>query len=181
MKAILCLPLLLCSYASAEEAGDRAAIGRAIATLNEQPQRTTVFTADASSELDRLPDVKLKSVRPLGVPDAIVPVGGPLGATVTISHEPFGEATINLPGATSLPAMEVLNPRIASGSVRFLTPDVALAEGAWTYTSQGATQTIPLLFVMKKEGDAWKIASLRLLASGLTSEPHGSTAAVAAP
>jgi hypothetical protein len=33
------------------------------------------------------------------------------------------------------------------------------------------------LFVMKKEGGDWKIASLRVLAPA----PHGSTAAVAAP
>jgi hypothetical protein len=99
MKAILCLPLLLASYASADEAADQAAISRAIAVLNEQPQRTTVFTADASSELDRLPDVKPKSFQVEGqpVPDATVAVPGPHGVTVTISHEPFGEATINFP------------------------------------------------------------------------------------
>jgi ketosteroid isomerase-like protein len=29
---------------------------------------------------------------------------------------------------------------------------------------QGAKQSTPLLFVMKKEGDNWKIASIRVLA-----------------
>lgn len=163
MKAILCLPLLLCSYAWADEAGDRAAISRTIAALNEQPRRSVVFTADASSELDRLPDVKPKSIRVLSVSDLTVPVPGPFGATVTISHEPFGEAT---------------NPRIASGAIRFITPDVALADGIWAYKDDsGATQTIPLLLAMKREGEDWKIVSLRLLAPA----PHGSTAAVAAP
>ncbi len=92
--------------------------------------------------------------------------------TVTISHDPWGEATINFPGMPPLPPAGFypwinlwIYPRIVSGAIRFITPDVALAEGAWIYQDGAATQTIPLLFVMKKEGDNWKIASLRVLAS----------------
>jgi hypothetical protein len=40
VKAILCLPLF---FASADEAADRVAIARAIATLNELPQRTALL------------------------------------------------------------------------------------------------------------------------------------------
>jgi len=79
---------------------------------------------------------------------------------VTISLEPMGEASIHLPDT-----LEILNPRIACGTLRFITPEVALADASWTYQGEGAaTQTVPLLFVMKKEGADWKIAALRILA-----------------
>jgi len=186
VKAILCLPLLLASYASAEEVADRTAIEHTIAALNEVPQRTAIFTGDAASELRQLPEVKPTAVRGviLGMSGNPAPAPRIDGPTVTISSEPFGEATINLPGVTVLPGLsststaQVLNPRITSGATRFISPDVALADGTWTYKDNGgATQTIPLLFVMKKEGDDWKIASLRVLAPAA----HGSDTAVAAP
>jgi len=152
---ILCLPLLLASYASADEAADRAAIDRTIAALNQQPRRTAVFTADVYSELDRLPDVTPREVRITALSD---------GPTVTISHEPWGEAALNFPGSPPLLAFETLNPRITSSATRFITTDVTLTDGAWTYTDgSGVTQNIPLLFVMRKEADNWKIASVRVL------------------
>ncbi len=186
MKAILWIPLLLASYAAAEEVADRPAIDHTIAALNEIPLRTAIFTGDASSELRQLPDVRPTSVRGgmVGLAGSPAPLPHIDGPTVTISSEPFGEATIQFPGVQVLPglssnsAMEVLNPRIASSTIRFITPEVALADGTWTYRdTSGATQTIPLLFVMKKEGEDWKIASLRVLAPAA----QGSTAAVAAP
>ena len=59
VKVILCLPLFFAAYASADEAADLVAIGRAIATLNELPRPTGLFTEDAnaSSELEGLPKV----------------------------------------------------------------------------------------------------------------------------
>ncbi len=185
MKAILCIPLLLASYASAEEAADRTGIEHTIAALNELPQRTAIFTGDAAAELRQLPDVKPTAVRGviLGQSGNPAPASRIDGPTVTISSEPFGEATINFPGVTVLPGLsstattQVLNPRIASGAIRFISLNVALADGTWTYKdNSGATQTVPLLFVMKKEGDDWKIASVRVLAP----TAHGSDTAVAA-
>jgi hypothetical protein len=66
----------------------------------------------------------------------------------------------------SLPALELTNPRVASRAIRFITPDVALVDGACSYrVDVSNTQTTPLLLVMKKgKEDSWKIASLRLLA-----------------
>ena len=88
---------------------------------------------------------------------------------MTISHEPWGEATIDLPGVASLATFEIpitLQPRIVNGAIRFITPDAALTDRVWTYEDgSGATQATPILFVMKKEGDNWKIASLRVLSS----------------
>jgi hypothetical protein len=71
---------------------------------------------------------------------------------LTISHEPWGEANILFP-----------DPR-HSGTV-FVGPDVALSEALCVYQHPGElTPTIPLLFVLKREGATWKIASLRILA-----------------
>ena len=163
MKAISYLPLFFAAYASADEAADRVAIGHVIAKLNQLPHRTALFAKDAegASELEGLwKDKRISSFR-ISKPPADRP-------TVTISHEPWGEATINLPGMASImmshsPA-ELLNPRIESRNIRFITPDVALADGAWTYKEDASTmQSKPLLFVMKREGADWKIASLRVL------------------
>jgi hypothetical protein len=139
MKALLCLPLLF-SAAWAEEASDREAVARVIARVNEVPLPASIFTADsdAAPALERLR-------KPPDHP------------TVIISHEPWGEATIQFPGR------ELRNPRIITRAVRFLTPDVALADAACVY-DDAAPHTRPLLFVMKREGGSWKIASVRLLA-----------------
>jgi len=144
-------------YVLAEESADRAAIERTIAALNEQPVRPTLFTGDASasSELARLP--------PVLWPQFSVWVGTRAShPTVTISHEPWGEATIGFAVPNS-PKMEILNPRLAGGPVSFITPDVATVDGTWTYNDGTALQIIPILFVMKREGADWKIASLRVL------------------
>ena len=90
VKAILCLPLFFVACASADEAADRVAIGRAIATLNELPRPTALFTEDAnaSTELEWLPKVNPLAFRMAAFRNR---------PTVTISHEPWGEATINFP------------------------------------------------------------------------------------
>jgi hypothetical protein len=156
LTAILCVPLFFASHAWAEESADRSAIGRAIEALNESPndpsQQAARFTSDgnAASELALLRRTN-PPFRIVGPPDGSVSV-----AAVTISKEPWGEARINFPG---------LAPRTARGSITFITPDVALAERVFTYLdADGATKTTPLLFVMKREGGDWKIASLRVLA-----------------
>jgi hypothetical protein len=158
VKAILCLPICAALCFAADEAADRAAIERTIASLNVNvvAPHGPLFTDDATSELDRLPSVKPVAIRP------VAPSAGP---KVTISHdEIWGEATIDwgLPSLEFL--MELLNPRITCGAIRFITSDVALADGNWKYENGPATETIPLLFVMKNEAGVWKIASLRLLA-----------------
>jgi hypothetical protein len=178
VKAILCLPLFFVACASADEAADRVAIGRAIATLNELPRPTALFTEDAnaSTELEWLPKVnplafrmaRFRILEPPGDPVSLLQADHP---TVTISHEPWGEATIDFPcteyliKALQARRLEILNPRMGSRTIRFVTTDVALVDGAWTYEDDGATtRTTPLLFVMKKERGNWKIASIRVLA-----------------
>ncbi len=150
LTTLLCVPLFVASYASADEVADRAAIGRTIATLNESSQHDALFTADgnAASELALLRRVN-PPFRIVGPSDGSVAV-----PTVTISKEPWGEARIDFPAA---------EPRTVNRSITFITPDVALAEAACTYLD-ATTQATPLLFVMKREGGDWKIASLRVLA-----------------
>jgi hypothetical protein len=154
MKALLCALLLFAPYAFADEAAERVAIGHAITTLNEPSQRSALFTdGRAYSEFERLRrahPLAFRIIGPAADPESMVLTDHP---TLTISHEPWREATINLPGRESRP------------SIAFIRPDVALAEGACTYEDDQATmQTTQLLFVMKKEGDDWKIASIRVLA-----------------
>ncbi len=166
VKAFLCLPLLF-GAAWADEAADRKVIARTVAALNEFPQRTELFTADADarSVLDQLWKGKRLVYRMQSrTTDAVSPSSSD-HPTVTISHEPWGEATINFPRMDGMPRVEMLNPRIVGSNVRFIKLDVALANGAFTYEDGSATaQTTPILFVMKKQGVDWKIASIRILA-----------------
>ena len=161
MKAILCVPLFLASCSFADEMGDRLAIDRTIAALNESARSVSLFThdADAAAELARLPKSNPPTPGPAGDPGSQAPVDHP---TVTISKEPWGEATINFPGLGPFPPLELFKPRIISGAIRFITPDVALADGLWIGSGEsGSIQTRPLLFVMKREEGAWKIAAIR--------------------
>jgi hypothetical protein len=167
MKALFCLTLLFAAGAWADESADRAAINRAIAQLNQFPVPSALFTADsdAPAELQKLWEVRRPVYRIRLWPLDAAPSPAADHPTVTISHEPWGEASISFPGVRALPPMEMTNPRIVSRSVRFVTPDVALADGARVYDAgDNSPQTTPLVFVMKKEGDEWKIASLRVLA-----------------
>ena len=169
MKTILSIALLLAFAAYADDAAfdDRLAIDRAISGLNFSPAPEGLFADDATSDLGRLPEVKSPAFRIL---KTSVELGGPplnLGRPVlVISKEPWGEAQLLFPGDPRFISTELTNPRITGGKVpRFVTSDVALVEGSWTYQEAGSSQTIPLLFVMKKEGERWKIASVRMLAS----------------
>jgi hypothetical protein len=140
MKAILCLlPLLFAVGLRADEAQDRTAIANVIASLNDPAQRAGLFTQDSSSsvDFDRLIDLHRR------VPSA--------SALVIGTHETWTELTV---------------PRVVSGTILFVTPDVAIVDGASTV--EGAmtlTRRVPLLFVMKKEGDEWRISAVRVLAA----------------
>jgi len=137
MRVLFCLQAFFACCALADEAAERSAIRRVIDALNERPVRAEIFTADSDAR-PGLIRLEIRSWTP----------------TIEISHEPWGEATIYFPFPQ--PGIESLNPRFVSTTIRFITPDVALVDGTW--------QTVPLLFVMKKEENDWKIASLRTLA-----------------
>jgi hypothetical protein len=158
VKAILWYPLFFALYAFADDAVDRTAIVRVIETLNELPnqrlQHRELFSpgGEACSQFERLRKANRLTVRVVGslVGPAYVPLTDL--PTLTISHEPWGEATINLPV-----------PRTIVPSMLFITPDVALVEAICTY--QHAATPTPLVFLMKKERAHWKIVSFWVLAS----------------
>jgi hypothetical protein len=131
VKRLACLSLVFAASGWAEEAADRASIERVIAALNQTPRPVGLFTADFDGS---------------ALPGAL---------TVTISHEPWGEATIG-----PLFALGPAGPKITIGRVRFITGDVALVEGA------GGVESTPLLFVVRKEIEGWKIASVHTLRQG---------------
>jgi hypothetical protein len=65
---------------------------------------------------------------------------------------------------TDRPMSEVTTPRIVSQSIRFVTSDVALVDAAKTqYGSVLLVRSVPLLFVLKREGTSWRIAAVRIL------------------
>jgi hypothetical protein len=132
--AVVSLPIFA-AFVWADEPADRAAIDRTIAALNEVPPPARVFTADA---------------------DASAALARLYSSSVTISHEPWREATI------TLPAIVKIERRFA----RFITPDVALVDGTFTHQDGGSSQSTPLLIVMRKEEGVWKIATVRILAPG---------------
>lgn len=67
---------------------------------------------------------------------------------VLISTEPWGEADIFIP----MPGVSF----IVVKKIRFLTPEIALVD---------AYARTPVLMVLRKEAETWKIASIRILAS----------------
>jgi hypothetical protein len=157
IKTILFLAFLFVVCASADEVGDRFAIGQAIVSLNHVSQPSAIFAdqGDGSAQFEQLrKSTPARAFRIIQLPGTSVsdPADPP---TVTISREPLGEATIHLPSQFPDPKRGIV----------FISADVALAEGACTFEDDGGTtRSKPLLFVMKKEGGDWKIASLRLLA-----------------
>ncbi|MGA3189576.1 MAG: hypothetical protein ABSF22_20920 [Bryobacteraceae bacterium] len=139
MRSIIFAVVLFAGAAGAEEFADRAAIEKTISALNVWPVRADIFTADfdGRQELARLaqnPQVVAADAKP----------------SVEISKEPWGEATISLPGMILR-----ISPAIVTKKIRFLSADVAMVD---------AVGKGPLLFVLKREGTDWKIASLRILA-----------------
>lgn len=135
MKIVLYLTVLVASVVWADETTDRAGIEATVAALNISSSQPNLFTGDFANadELQRF----------LGQ------------ATLTISREPMGEATLSLPPLT----------RFVTRSVTFISPDtsvvVAIYERQYKPT---ASNRIPVLFVLRREGPDWHIASFRVLA-----------------
>ena len=140
MRTIVCLAALFATMLKADEVTDRAAIDAVIDAVNNPLQRSRLFTKDLDSTVnfDSLINMHLDS--PARVP---VPVETP---------EPWRKLT---------------EPHIVSGAIRFITPGVAMVDGASIV--RGAVtfaDTVPLLFVLKKEQAGWRINAVRRICSG---------------
>jgi hypothetical protein len=142
MKTILCAFLLLAFSANADEAVERASIATTISRLNGPVLDPDLFTADFPDAAELTRDAQ-----------------GNFGGRVVISKEPWGEATWFPP-----PAPRTL--RFVIQSVRFVTPDVALVDGI-----DRQNESRPVLFVMKKDGIAWRIASFKRIVSPIKTAP----------
>jgi hypothetical protein len=149
MRAVLFALIFFAGVASADEAADRAAVEKTISALNKWPADSSVFTADFDGH-DALRRRAIVGMCPEVWWETCGMATTRESPQVVISQEPWGEATIVMPG--SVVGMRV--PIIVK-KIRFLTPDVAMVD---------AVSTRRLLIVMRREGADWKIASIRELA-----------------
>jgi hypothetical protein len=135
MKAFPCIPLLFAALACADTLPDRAAIERVVGAVIVDP-------TDSGAK----PGSRLFTADADNELDRLLDLDRRL---LELSREPWSEIT---------------SPRLVIQSIRFVTPDVALVNAVNThYGSMILARRIPVLFVMKKEGTAWRIASLRVL------------------
>jgi hypothetical protein len=136
VRTILCLCLLFGPQVWAEEASDRAEIQNLISSLNEARDAATAKPLSSlfTADADRA-DIDLLS-RLLREP--IIP------------RRPWSEEWPQ-------------RPRISYGAIRFVTPDVALADARYRPFGPSGRSFPADPFVMKKEGGTWKIASFRVL------------------
>jgi hypothetical protein len=67
------------------------------------------------------------------------------------------------------PLSEVSAPKLAVRSIRFISPEVAMVDAEKVqFGSMILRRSIPMLFVMRKEGPDWRIASVRVTAPSLS-------------
>jgi len=138
MNAILRFSLLTASACLwADEAADHIAIEKVIAALSEARRATDIKALSALF----VSDAARTELEYLSAMD---------GRLLDASHRPWSEVTI---------------PRIVTKSIHFVTPDAAVVDASNTqYGSVILVRSVPVLFVMKRQGEAWRIDSLRVLA-----------------
>jgi hypothetical protein len=172
MRLVLCLSILMASSAwAADEAADRAAIEKVISTLNSSPGSPGLFTDDFRDGAV-LTSLGIYRDGPRDGPSIMIPITPPEGGQATIhasvgaismcvSHEPMGELGPCVGTDRSGPAPA---SRLTIRSVRLITPDVALVDAVNNREVAGPSRRSPVLLVLRREGDVWKIASLRVMA-----------------
>ena len=129
MRTIACFVLFF-AVAAADEPADRLAIRKTIQSLNVAGPRSAPFTADA--------DGRAQLEAAMHEPRRERPPNEPLSA----DYWPFWPAYLEKPWA------------VETIAIRFITPDVALADCT--------VKNRPILIVLRREGPDWKIASVRL-------------------
>ena len=140
--------LVLALGARANEAADSEAIEHVIAALNDPKPAESLFTSDFSL-LEMSQFINLRN----SMQQAAHPVW---------SEQPPKPAW-----------SDQAEPRVFSRSIHFVTADVALVDGV--INQLGASpRSVPLLFVMKRDGSAWRIAIFRVLGNpGLSTSDAG--------
>jgi hypothetical protein len=150
---------------AADEAADRAAIDKVIATLNSSPGSPGLFTDDFGDygvliSLGVYRDSPSVTI-PVTTPDGEQPTIHLDAISVCVSHEPMGELGSCGPMDRSAAA---LASRFVIQSVRLITPDVALVDAVSIRESAGLSRRSLVLLVLRRNSDLWKIASLRVMA-----------------
>jgi hypothetical protein len=131
MKPVLCVSLLFAVCALADDAADRIAIEKVITSLNEPRDG--------------------HGAKPLSIlftSDADRAELGRLSGLVQQLED------------LRRPWLELATPWISTRAIRFVTPDVALVD-AKNAPYGSVMPSLPVLFVMKKVGRDWRIASFR--------------------
>lgn len=149
MKLALCLTILIASSAwAADEAADRASIEKVVSTLSNTPDSPGLFTADFADQLTlQLLEVTHDE-----------PAAGLLKAAAQCDpHQVWGESNPCVP-KNLLPSS-----RFAVQSVRWITPDVALVDALNNRTAAGISLRSPVVLLLRKEKDVWRIAGIREL------------------
>jgi hypothetical protein len=165
MRLVLCLSVVLASSVwAADEAADRAAIDKLISTLSRSPDSPGLFTDDFGDNAV-LVNLGVYRNRPIDtIPPTVPDSGQPTihldAIHMCVSHEPWGE--LEPCGTGNRLAAPAVSSRFVIQSIRLLAPDVALVD-AVSREFAGLSRT-PVLMVLHKEGDVWKIASLRVMA-----------------
>lgn len=155
MKTVLCLVVLLASPGWADETADRAAIEATLAALNASPSLPSLFAKDFANANE------LRSFL-AGPASAQSPAEGITirteAATVVISREPMGEATLS-----TTPAVKPPSARFVTRSVTFISPDTSVVVAVH--------ERNPVLFVMRQEEATWRIVSFRVLSEAGSLKP----------
>jgi hypothetical protein len=68
-----------------------------------------------------------------------------------------------LSAAQNQPLSEVSDPKIIVRSVQFITPEVALVDTVNAQYGSQIMRAAPIVFVMKRQGDDWRIAAYRII------------------
>jgi hypothetical protein len=97
--------------------------------------------------------------------DAVTPVSTLLTADTVDDPAPLVQLVgqNRLRAANTQPFSEVSVPRIVVHSVRFITPEVALVDASNGQYGSNMVWSVPILFVMKRQGDDWRIAAYRII------------------
>jgi hypothetical protein len=68
-----------------------------------------------------------------------------------------------LSAANAQPLSEISVPKIVVHAVQFITPEVALVDAANAQYGSNMVRSVPILFVLKRQGDDWRIAAYRII------------------
>lgn len=151
MKTVLCLAVLLAPAIWADETADRVAIEATVGALNTWPVPPSLFAKDFANANE------LRNFL-AGPPVAQIPPEGITirtdAATVVISREPMGEATLSTTSAPKSPFA-----RFMTRSVTFISPDTSVVVAVHGLT--------PVLFVTRLQESNWRIASFRVLSEAV--------------